>query len=251
MARLVLFGPGYTGARIATALQRREWDVVAIGRDHPADTVRAALGQATHIVSTVPPEEDRDPVLADYGDAIARVGWIGYLSSTGVYGDTRGGWADESAPLAGRRGGRIAADLAWAAIGARVFRLPGIYGPGRSAIERIQAGEAYRVALPGQVFSRIHVDDIVAGVIAAIDRGPASAYNLADDLPAAQDDVIACACRLTGLPLPPLRPIDRLTPAARAFYGENRRVANGRAKRLLGWRPLYPSYREGLAALLR
>lgn len=251
MARLVLFGPGYTGARIAAAAAHDGWTVDTIGRATPPDRIRAALGRATHVLSTVPPANAGDPVLDAYGDAIGAAGWIGYLSSTGVYGDTRGAWVDESAALKGRRDGRVAADRAWQAIGARVFRLPGIYGPGRTPIERLRAGRAHRIDLPGQVFCRIHVDDIVRGVLAAIARGPAGVYNLADDLPAAQNDVVEYGCALLGLPVPPLRTLEELnlSPAARAFYGENRRVANGKAGRLLGWRPLHPTYREGLSAL--
>jgi len=252
MARFVLFGPGYTGSRITCALQRYGWQVDAIERATPVDKAKTALAHATHVLSTVPPQADIDPVLGAWDDAIARVPWIGYLSSTGVYGDTGGAWADESAPLTGRRDGRIAADQAWSAIGARVFRLPGIYGPGRSPLDRLRAGKAHRVDLPGQVFCRVHVNDIVRGVLAAIERGPAGIYNLADNLPAPQNDVVEYGCRLLGLPIPPLYTLDELdlSPAARAFYAENRRVANGKAKRLLGWRPLYPSYREGLTALL-
>ena len=250
MARLVLFGPGYVGSRLATALQRDGWHVDAINRATPLDAARAALIQASHVLSTVPPGEADDPVLAAYGDAIGHVPWIGYLSSTGVYGDTKGAWADESAPLAGRRDGRIAADLAWQALGARVFRLPGIYGPGRAMFDRLRSGQAHRIDAPGQVFCRVHVDDIVAGVLAGMRQGPTGAYNFADDLPAPQNAVVEYACGLLGLPLPPFKTMDELSPQARAFYGENRRVANGKAKRLLGWRPLYPSYREGLTAML-
>jgi len=250
MARLVLFGPGYTGARIASALQRDGWHVDAITRATPVEAVRAALVQASHVLSTVPPAEDADPVLASYGDAIGKVPWIGYLSSTGVYGDTRGAWVDESAALTGRRDGRIAADLAWQALSARVFRLPGIYGPGRAMFERLKSGQAHRIDARGQVFCRVHVDDIVRGVAAAIGQGPAGVYNLADDRPAPQNRVVEYACALLGLPLPPFRTLEELSPQARAFYRENRRVANGKAKRLLGWRPLYPTYREGLTAVL-
>jgi nucleoside-diphosphate-sugar epimerase len=250
MARLVLFGAGYTGARIQSAVQRNGWHVDAISRSTPSAEVHAALAQATHIVSTVPPGEDADPVLAAYGRAIGRVPWIGYLSSTGVYGDTQGAWVDESGALTGRRDGRIAADLGWQALGARVFRLPGIYGPGRAMFDRLRSGQAHRIDAPGQIFCRIHVDDIVAGVAAAIRQGPAGVYNLADDLPAPQNRVVEYACELLGLPLPPFRTLDELSPQARAFYGENRRVANGKAKRLIGWRPLYPTYYEGLTAVL-
>jgi nucleoside-diphosphate-sugar epimerase len=253
MARLALFGPGFTGSHIATALQRLGWKVDAIRGETPTEAVKAALARATHVLSTVPPTEVGDAVLATYGDAVRRADWIGYLSSTGVYGDTKGAWVDESAPLTGRRGGRIAADEAWQAIGARVFRLPGIYGPGRAPLDRLRSGQAHRIDLPGQVFCRVHVDDIVAGVLAAIERGPAGIYNLADDLPAPQNDVVEYGCELLGMLVPPLRTLDQLdlSPAARAFYRENRRVANGKAKRLLDWRPRYPTYREGLAAVLR
>lgn len=133
-------------------------------------------------------------------------------------------------------------------MGARVFRLPGIYGPGRSPLDRVREGRAHRTGLTDQVFSRVHVDDIVSGVIAGFD-GPAGAYNLADDEPAPQDAVVAYAARLLGLAPPPLVALDSLSPAARAFYAENRRVANGKAKRVLGWSPAYPTYRLGLRAL--
>lgn len=250
MARLVLFGPGYTGARIATTLQRDGWHVDAINRATPLEAVQAALVQASHILSTVPPAQDgTDPILTAFGPEIGGAPWIGYLSSTGVYGDTKGAWVDECAALAGRRDGRIAADLAWQALGARVFRLPGIYGPGRAMFDRLRSGQAHRIDAPGQVFCRVHVDDIVAGVLAAMRQGPPGIYNLADDLPAPQNRVVEFACGLLGLPLPPFRALHELSPQARAFYGENRRVANGKAERLLGWRPLYQTYREGLSAI--
>ena len=247
MSRLLLFGPGYTGKRIAAALAAREWEVRMVGRADVPD-----LGWPTHILSTAPPEDDGDPILAKHDIAASSARWIGYLSSTGVYGDTGGAWVDESAPLLGRRGGRIEADLAWQAIGARIFRLPGIYGPGRSPIDRVRSGAAHRVDVPGQVFSRIHVDDIVAGVLAGIARGPAGVYNLADDLPASQNAVVEEACALLGRAPPPLLALDDagLSPAARAFYAENRRVAAGKAARLLGWRPVFPTYRAGLRALI-
>jgi nucleoside-diphosphate-sugar epimerase len=196
-------------------------------------------------------------VLTYYGDAMrmAPARWIGYVSSTGVYGDTDGAWVDETAPIGtGRRSARTQADLAWQGLrgDVRVFRLPGIYGPGRSAIDRVRSGAARRIALPDQVFSRIHVDDIASGVIAALD-GPAGVYNLADDQPASQNRVIEQACAMLGLPVPPLLSLEEagLSPAARAFYAENRRVANGKAKRLLGWAPRYPGFVEGLAACLQ
>lgn len=251
MSRLLIFGPGYTGTRIGDAVEQRGWPVTRVGRSgFDQGEAEAEIARATHILSTVPPGDEGDSVLRRYQGALARTrGWIGYLSSTGVYGDTGGAWADESAPIGrGRRSARAVADQAWLDLGARVFRLPGIYGPGRSPLERIASGIAYRVDRPDHVFSRIHVDDIVAAVVAGLDAAP-GAYNIADDLPAAQDDVIAYAAGLLGAPLPPLVPAESLTPAARAFYSESRRIANGKAKRLLGWQPFYPSYRDGLRAL--
>jgi nucleoside-diphosphate-sugar epimerase len=254
MPTMLIFGLGYAAKALAARLRDLGWSVRATGRDGDldfadAESVTARLGQATHVLSSVPPGEG-DPVLARYGDGLAGK-WLGYLSSTGVYGDTAGAWVDESAPTGGgRRTARSEADAAWLARGARVFRLPGIYGPGRSPLDRVLAGAAQRIDAPKQVFSRVHVDDIARGVVAALDASP-GAYNLADDLPAGQNAVIEEACRLLGREPPPLLPLEQadLSPAARAFYAESRRVANGKAKRLLGWRPAYPTFREGLRAL--
>lgn len=255
MASLLLFGPGYVGVRLAARLAADGWQVMAISRNESEDAVGSALSAATHILSTVPPGEDGDPILNRYGPLIARAParWIGYLSSTGVYGDTGGAWVDESAPIGtGRRTARAQADLAWQGLrdDVSLFRLPGIYGPGRSPLDRIMAGTAHRIDLPGQVFSRIHIDDILSGVVAGM-NGPPGVYNLADDLPASQNDVIDYGCVLLGLPSPPLQTLDQagLSPAARSFYGENRRVANGKAKRLLDWKPAFADYRAGLRAL--
>jgi nucleoside-diphosphate-sugar epimerase len=256
MGRILIFGLGYTAGRIAESLRAAGWRIDATGRagnlafdDEPA--ILAALGEARHVLSSVPPGED-DPVLAHYGAALASGGqWLGYLSSTGVYGDTGGAWVDETAPTgAGRRSARAEADARWLELGARVFRLPGIYGPGRSALDRVREGKARRIDLAGQVFSRVHVDDIVSGTIAGLEAPP-GAYNLADDLPCPQNWVIEEACGLLGIAPPVLQSLDEagLSRQARAFYSENRRVANGKAKRVLGWKPLYPTYREGLRAL--
>jgi nucleoside-diphosphate-sugar epimerase len=253
---LFIFGLGYSAGVLAQRLRGRGWQVDGTGRggtiafDDTA-TVQAALARASHVLSSVPPGRDgADPVLARYGAGL-RAPWIGYLSSTGVYGDCGGSWVDESAAIGiGRRTARSEADLAWQALGARVFRLPGIYGPGRSAFDRLRDGTARRLIAPGQVFSRVHVADIAGGVIAGL-AGPVGVYNLADDEPCDQNAVIEEAARLIGAPLPPLVPLDEagLSPMARAFYAENRRVANGKARRVLGWRPAFATYREGLRDL--
>ena len=256
MKRMFVFGLGYTASRIADAVALRGWDVVSTGRDGTLSfddegNVRAALADSDHVLSSVPPSGDGlDPVLERYGDAIAGK-WLGYLSSTGVYGDTGGAWVDESAPVGtGRRTARAEADTAWQALGARVLRLPGIYGPGRSALDRLQAGPVARIDKPGHVFSRIHVDDIAAAVLASMHGGPPGLYNIADDLPAPGEAVTAAAARMLGQEPSPLVPLDQavLSPMGRAFYAECRRVANGRMKRQLGVRLLYPDYHAGLQA---
>ncbi len=256
---------GYTATRLADRLRADGWLVTGTRRMSGGDAVAfddeaavlTAFDNATHILSSVPPMgEGGDPVLQKYGAAIAAsaVSWTGYLSSTGVYGDTGGAWVDESAPLGeGRRTARAQADLAWQALrnDVRVFRLPGIYGPGRSALERVTDGKAHRIDMPGQIFSRVHVDDIVDAVRASFD-GPAGVYNIADDAPASQNTVIEYACDLLQLEWPPLLSIEAagLSPMARGFYAENRRVANGKAKRLLNWQPRYAHYRLGLGACI-
>ena len=254
MSTLFVFGLGYTAKAIVHRLEG--WTIEATGADGTVGfdderAVREALGRSSHVLSSVPPGENGDPVLRRYGDALD-ASWLGYLSSTGVYGDTGGAWVDESAPVgSGRRSARASADMEWLTRGARVLRLPGIYGPGRSPLDRVRDGSAHRIDMPCQVFSRVHVSDIADGVIAALDA-PAGAYNLADDLPASQNAVIEHACRLLGREPPPLQSLDEagLSPQSRAFYAENRRVANGKAKRVLGWAPRYLTYREGLASLL-
>lgn len=261
MGQMLIFGMGYAASHLADRLTARGWEVAGTTRDGRTGSIAfaddlsvlAALRSATHILSSVPPADGADPVLARYGDAIALAPatWTGYLSSTGVYGDAGGAWVDESAPVKGRRPDRNAADASWGALrgDVRIFRLPGIYGPGRSILDRISGGRAHRIDLPGQVFSRVHVDDIAGGVIASF-RGPAGVYNLADDEPCHQNRLVEWGCAMLGAPLPPLQSLDEagLSPAAHAFYAENRRVANGKAKRLLGWNPRYPGFREGLAA---
>lgn len=261
MGNLLIFGMGYTSQVIAARLRAQGWTVRGTGSagDIAFDDkamVEATLARATHVLSSVPPlREGGDPVLQAYGGAIAAASLeaIGYLSSTGVYGDAGGAWVDERSVVGtGRRSARTQADLDWQALSpkVRVYRLPGIYGSGRSALERVAEGKAHRIDIPGQVFSRIHVEDIASGVIAGF-AGPAGVYNLADDLPCSQNAVIEEAARLLGIAPPPMQSLEEanLSPMALAFYAENRRVANGKAKRLLGWKPAYPTYRDGLRAL--
>ena len=256
MQRLFIFGLGYTAARLAAAMEARGWEVISTGsagtlRFDDAANVRLALADTDQVLSSVPPGADGDPVLQAYGADLTGKP-LTYLSSTGVYGDTQGAWVDESAAVGtGRRTARAEADGEWLARGARVLRLPGIYGPSRSALERVEEGKAHRVDIADQVFSRVHVDDIVSAAVLALEA-PAGAYNVSDDLPCSQNEVIEHACALLGLPRPPLQSLDEagLSPMARAFYAENRRVANGKAKRVLGWSPRFPTYREGLASLL-
>ncbi len=254
---MLIFGLGYTATRLADRLRDQGWSVTGTTRDgrddtlafDDADAVVPAIAAATHILSSVPPTDASDPVLATYGATVARRGvWLGYLSSTGVYGDAGGAWVDETMPTGGRRPARTRADADWLTMSACVFRLPGIYGPARSPLERVAEGKAHRIDMPGQVFSRVHVDDIVSGVVAAIDA-PAGAYNLADDEPASQNDVVAYAAMLLNMPPPAFVALDTLSPMARGFYKENRRVAAGKAKRILGWTPQHPDYRSGLRAL--
>ena len=264
MSHLFIFGMGYSASHLAAKLRAHGWQVRGTGRAGDVDfadsaSVQAALAEATHILSSVPPDRATglDPVLTHYADILraSPARWIGYLSSTGVYGDAGGAWVDETSVVGtGRRNARTEADLVWQALDTRVrvLRLPGIYGPGRSALDRVRDGSAKRIAMPGQVFSRVHVEDIAGGVIASFD-GPAGVYNLADDLPCSQNRVIEAACRLLGAPLPALQSLEQanLSPMALGFYAENRRVANGKAKRMLGWKLAYPDYEAGLAAILR
>lgn len=259
---LLVLGLGYSAGRIAEAARAVGFDVTAV-RSRPGPGVLtldspllpAAIAKATHIVSSVPPAVDgSDPVLAICGRALASasVRWLGYLSSTGVYGDAGGAWVDEASPCQGRRAGRNLADEQWQALHpqARVFRLPGIYGPGRSALDRLRAGPVARIDLPGHVFSRIHVDDIAGAVLASMHGGAAGIFNISDDLPAPGEAVTAAAARMLGLEPAPLIPLAQatLSPMGRAFYAECRRVANGRMKRQLGYCLKYPDYHSGLLA---
>jgi nucleoside-diphosphate-sugar epimerase len=286
--RLFCFGLGYSaemlarrclaaGWRVAgtcrTAARRSELAALGIegwllDREQPLadETLDGALAGATHLLSSVPPDDAGDPVLDLCAAAIVRLlpcpAWIGYLSTTSVYGDRGGGWVDETSELrpASERGRRrIAAEAGWLAVGRRhdlpvhVFRLAGIYGPGRSPFDKLRAGRAQRIDKPGQVFGRIHVEDIAAALIASMARpNPGAVYNVCDDEPAAPEAVLAYAAGLLGRDPPPLVPLARadLKPMARSFYAENKRVSNERVKRELGVALAYPDYRRGLKAVL-
>jgi nucleoside-diphosphate-sugar epimerase len=279
---LFCFGLGYTAMALARALAPQGWqvtgtcrdaahaveaerlglEIVIFDREHPISDIDQRLATATHLLSAVPPDEAGDPVLDMHGAAISRaagnLAWIGYLSTTGVYGDRQGDWVDESSALTptGERGRRrLAAERAWLALPqpAHLFRLAGIYGPGRSALDTVRAGKARRIAKPGQVFSRIHVADIVQVLQASIARpNPGAAYNVCDDDAADPAEVIAHACGLLNVAPPPAVPFAEaaLSPMARSFYDDNKRVRNERIKRELGVALKYPNYRVGLQALL-
>ena len=272
---LFVFGFGYSGSTLARRLAAQEWRIAGTGRTadaragvraagagpvDPADA--AALSEAMEAVDavliTTPPTPEGCPALIALGPMLKRrrPDWIGYLSTTGVYGDRGGGWVFEESALHARsmEGARRArAERDWLDQGASVFRLPGIYGPGRSAFDRLRDGTARRLVKPGQVFSRIHVEDLAAGLAASIARPERGAvYNLCDDEPAPAEAVTAYAAALLGMAPPPDEPFDAaaLSPAARRFWAENKRVSNAKAKAALGWRPAYPTYREGLRAVL-
>lgn len=231
-----------------------------------ADDPRIAedLADTDVLLISAPPGRDGDTVLARYRDIIAksRIGWIGYLSTIGVYGDQGGAWIDETTPAtpkSARSRDRLAVENAWLALGAetgkavQVFRLSGIYGPGRNPIVKLRDGRTQRIVKPGQVFNRIHVADIAATLAASIERPRGGAvYNVTDDEPAPPQTVTEHAARLTGLPLPPEVDFETadLSPMARSFYGENKRVRNRLIREELGVQLAFPTYREGLAALV-
>jgi nucleoside-diphosphate-sugar epimerase len=271
MRRAFIFGYGFIGKSFAdltraagfaliatarTADKRQALAAQGIAAVDPQD--QAALRQAADaeaILITAAPEDDGCPAFRVLRGLIAGRPWIGYLSTTGVYGDRGGGWVFEDSALypssaEGRR--RVAAEDQWLTKGAHLFRLPGLSGPGRNVIDRLRDGTARRVHIDGHVFSRLHHDDCATGLMASIARpNPGRVYNLCDDKPASAEEVLVHAAELTGLPLPPLTAFDDLPAAAKRFYADNKRVANARAKAELGWRPLYPTYRDGLSAIYR
>lgn len=284
--RLFCFGLGYSARRLARHLHAAGWAVAGttrtpsraaelaesgieafvFDRDRPLADPAAALAGTTHLLTSVPPDAAGDPVLAHHRDDLlslaGRLRWAGYLSTTGVYGNRDGAWVDEDSalhPTSARSRRRAAAEQAWRELHAvhglpvHVFRLAGIYGPGRNPLAAVRAGRARRIDKPGQVFSRIHVDDIVAVLQASMARPhPGRVYNVCDDEPAAPAEVTAYACRLLGVEPPPLVALENagLSDMARTFWQDNKRVSNRRMHEELGVELRYPDYRRGLSALL-
>ncbi|WP_375174232.1 SDR family oxidoreductase [Pseudooceanicola sp.] len=279
---LLSLGHGYSARALARLLIPQGWVIHGTTRSEekaadlaregitphlfPGDITDAlsdALSQATHLLISAGPDAEGDPMLrhlrAEITQIAPRLKWAGYLSTTGVYGNHDGGWVDESTPLtpSTRRGKwRVAAEAEWQAIPGlplHIFRLAGIYGPGRGPFAKVRAGTARRIIKPGQVFSRIHVDDIARILAASIARpDPGAVYNLCDDDPAPPQDVLTHAAELLNLPLPPAEDFAtaEMTPMARSFYAESKRVRNNRIKEELGVKLKYPTYRDGLADLL-
>lgn len=277
MPHLLVFGLGYSALVLSRLLQKDGWTIAGTCRsdekaailcsqgiqpfvfDGKAPLNRSAFEGVTHILASAPPNPD-DPALRHHaGDigALPEVEWVGYLSTTSVYGVTDGSAVNEDtpcAPTSARGQRRVAAEAAWQALPlpADVFRLSGIYGPGYSVFDTIRAGKAQRIVKPGQAFNRIHVEDIAQTVRAAILSGSSGRiFNLADDLPAPSADLVTYACGLMGIEPPPEISFDEavLSPMGREFWADNKRVANARIKQELGVSLLYPTYREGLDAI--
>ena len=276
---LLSFGHGYSARALARRLVPQGWRIFGTTRSaDKAEALRAegvipvlwpdgdltqAFAEATHLLVSAGPNEEGDPTLNRYRDEIAeivpRLDWAGYLSTTGVYGDHQGGWVTEDNPLtpSTKRGHlRVQAEADWQSIPGlplHIFRLAGIYGPRRGPFAKVRQGTARRIVKAGQVFSRIHVDDIAQVLEASISRpNPGAAYNLCDNDPAPPQDVIGYAAELLGAPLPPEEDFEtaEMTPMARSFYAESKRVDNTRMKDELGVKLIYPDYRSGLKALL-
>lgn len=278
------FGLGFSAKVLAARLHKQGWGVIGTSRSLEKAADLAALGYdshvfdgtaplsdasvlapATHMLISVPADDASDAVLRWHADHIAKLPnlkWLGYLSTTGVYGDRQGGWVDEATPIhptQARSKRRAEAEAAWLklcrdhGVPVHVFRLAGIYGPGRNQLEGVKRGTAHRINKPGQIFCRIHVEDIASVLQASMAKPDVGAiYNLADDEPAPPQDVVAYAAELLNLPVPPEIPFDQanLSPMAASFYADSRRVRNDRIKDELGVALKYPTYREGLKALL-
>ncbi len=272
---LLSIGHGYSARAFARRLIPQGWTVIGTTRseDKAARLAREGvepliwpgqalpLERATHLLTSVSPDENGDPVIAAAGSELRQathLDWVGYLSTTGVYGDRMGGWVDESSalrPTTARGKARVLAEREWASLGLplHIFRLAGIYGPGRGPFAKVRSGQARRIIKPGQVFSRIHVEDIAQVLEASIARpNPGAIYNVCDDDPAPPEEVIAYAAELLGLPLPEAVAFDHaeMSPMARSFYAESKRVRNDRIKDEVGVELIYPDYRTGLKAML-
>ena len=281
--RLFVFGLGYSATAFAGLMRPRVASIGGTVRSlekaeafrtrqiaasvfdgtAPGDSVASALAEATHILVSIAPGAECDPVLLHHHADIAaarRLRWIGYLSTVGVYGNYGGAWVSERTtphPRPGRSTQRLEAERAWQALAAQcdvplaIFRIAGIYGPGRNALKNLAEGRARRIVKPGQVFNRIHVDDIAATLAAGLEHNAEGIFNLADNQPAPPQDVVAYAAGLMGVPVPPETDFETadLSPMARSFYGDNKRVSNRRIVEELAVLLRYPTYREGLSAL--
>ncbi len=283
--KLFCFGYGYTASFLAERLRDFGWKISGTTTDpekkvfmkqagieamlydqnHQINDPFQTFHDVTHVLLSVPPGTDGDPVAEHHGMDLAQLPnleWVGYLSTTGVYGNHDGAWIDETSNLAptSRRGSiRVRAEQQWQSLQVNeglpleIFRLSGIYGPGRSAIDSVRAGTARRIDKPGHVFNRIHVEDIVQVLIAAMNKPkPGEIYNLADDLPSPSNEVVTFACNLIGIDAPPVTLFDQaeMAPIVRSFYKDNKRVRNDKIKTKLGVDLLYPDYRSGLQACL-
>lgn len=276
MKHLLCFGFGFSAQHLAAILDKSKWRISGTSRSIEGVATINATGHegllfdelisipnsVTHILSSVPPDKLGDPVLRQFANSLKvhHVEWAAYLSTTGVYGDRAGALIDETAELRpnGERGQRrVDAEYEWQAITnlpLHIFRLPGIYGPGRNQLESVKDGTTKRIIKAGQIFSRIHVEDIAGILKASIAKpNPGQIYNVADDEPCPPQDVVTYACKLLGVAPPPEIPFEQaeLSPMARSFYADSKRVSNARIKNELGYRLKYPNYRTGLEALLK
>ncbi len=276
---LLCFGFGFSAQALARRMAARGWQVSATSRSKDGRAAISAAGakayefpapleafaDVTHIVVSAPPSDIGDPVLMAHGEMLCRIAprieWLGYLSTTGVYGDKDGAWVDEESPLLpdterGRK--RLAAEQGWlklheaCGLAVHIFRLAGIYGPGRNQLVSVLDGTAKRIIKAGQVFSRIHVEDIAGVLEASLEKpSPGRSYNVCDDAPCPPQDVVSFAAEFLGAPVPPAIAFEEaaLSPMARSFYSDSKRVSNRRIKSELGYRLLYPDYRAGLTSL--
>ena len=280
MSHLLCFGFGFSARTFAARLDKQVWRISATSRDAegiseinaqgfhglPFDSTLQIAPDVTHLLISAPPDENGDPVLRLFQEQLQRLSkqlkWAGYLSTTGVYGDRGGDWVDEDSPLepnTARGQRRLGAERSWLklhsdfGVPVHVFRLAGIYGPGRNQLLNVRDGSAKRIIKPGQIFSRIHVEDIAGALAASIAKpNPGRAYNVCDDEPCPPQEVVEFAANLLGLPLPPEIPFEQaeLSSMAKSFYADSKRVSNRRMKTELSYKLLYPNYRDGLRALL-